>query len=63
MRLDDHSENLTIRREHQDVMNVSSTNMNGYGPPCFTFHEDFQCTAKSAAIDKEESWQENYDNT
>jgi hypothetical protein len=37
--------------------------MNGYGPPPFTFHEDFQLTAKSSEIDKEESWQGNYDNT
>jgi hypothetical protein len=37
--------------------------MNGYGPSPFTFHEDFQLTAKSAEIDKEESWEGNYDNT
>jgi hypothetical protein len=63
MKRDDHSSGLTIPREHEDVMNVSSTNMNSYGPPPFTFHEDFKFTAKSAEIDKEESWQGNYGNT
>jgi hypothetical protein len=63
MRLDDHSENLTIRREREDVMNVSSMNTNRYGPSHFRFHEDFKFTAKSAAIDKEESWRENYGST
>ena len=61
--MDDYSKNLTIRRSHDDVMTVSSPNTNRPGPPRFTFDEDFNCTAKSAAIDKEESWQENYDNT
>ena len=37
--------------------------MNCYGPLLFTFHEDFHFAAKSAEIDKEESWQENYGNT
>jgi hypothetical protein len=44
-------------------MNFPSTNTNCYGPPLFTFHEDFQFTAKLAEIDKEESWRENYGNT
>ena len=33
------------------------------GPPLFTFHEDFQFTAKPAETDKEESWQGRYGNT
>jgi hypothetical protein len=58
---DDHSGGLTIRRLHDDVINFLNTN--SYGSPLFAFHEDFKFTAKSAEIDKEESWQENYDNT
>ena len=33
------------------------------GLPLFTFHEDFQFTAKPAETDKKESWQGSYGNT
>ena len=61
--MDDYSKNLTLRRSQKDVMTVSSPNTNRSGPPRFTFDEDFNCTAKLSAIDKEESWQGNYGNT